>query len=287
MIYTLDIAGLGFRLESPIPMALHAHYVPYLNARKNPDVIIRVLSDPPLYPAGAPVFSNGRLAVYPTPSGWFREHRIWVPGEKQPGNPCLVPEADGSFSLRVPEERLSFLANRCEFLWLLAPEARLAERRRMILHAASVVWKGKAWLFFGPSGIGKSTHSAEWIRTLGAEPLTGDRTVLAWNEDGRFLAYGSPFCGSSELCLQKQAPLGGLCLLGQAPKTQVEVLSAARAFRALYAHSIVNSWDSRQTALLCDEIAALAAAGPVYRLECRPGPESARLCAEAMTGSAD
>lgn len=282
---TLHIAGLGFRLESPIPLTLHPHYVPYLDEHKGPDVIIRVLSDPPEYPPEAPAFQDGRLAVYKTPAGWFREHRIWVPGEKNPGNPCLVPEADGSFSLRVPEKRLSFLANRCEFLWLLGPEARLAERRRLILHAASVVWKGKAWLFFGPSGIGKSTHSAQWARTLGAKPLTGDRTVIEWSRDGGFVAHGSPFCGSSGLCLREQAPVGGLCLLGQGPENRMEVLPPARAFRELYAQTTVNRWDSEQTGLLCDELAALLEAFPIWRLDCRPGPEGARLCAAVMTGS--
>lgn len=282
---TLKIAGLGFRLESPVPLDLHPHYRPYLDEQKDPDVIIRVLSDPPDYPAGTPVFFNGRLAVYPTANSWFREHRIWKWAEKDPANPCLVPEADGSFSLRVPEERLPFLAEQCEFLWLLAPEARLAECGRLILHSASVVLDGKAYLFFGPARIGKSTHAAQWTQTLGAAPLTGDRTVLERTAQGRFLAHGSPFCGSSGLCLRAQAPLGGLCLLGRAPENRIERLSPARAFRELYAQTTVNTWDSAQSALLCDELSALIDAFPVYRLDCRLGPDAALLCAAALTGS--
>lgn len=282
MDYTLNIAGLGFRLESPVPLDLHPHYLPYLDERKDPDVIIRVLSDPPEYPAGAPAYFSGRLAVYPTAAGWFREHRIWKWAEKDPANPCLVPEADGSFSLRVPADRLPFLAKRSEFLWLLAPEARLAERRRLILHSASVVLDGRAYAFFGPSRIGKSTHAAQWTETLGAAPLTGDRTVLEWREDGSFLAHGSPFCGSSDLCLQERAPLGGLCLLGQAPENRISRLSPARAFRELYAQTTINTWDSAQSAALCDELCALLEALPIYRLDCRLGPEGARLCADTL-----
>lgn len=282
MSCTLNIAGLGFHLESPVPLDLHPHYIPYLDESKDPDVFIRVLSDPPEYPSDAPVFFNGRMAVYQTSQGWFREHRIWKWAEKDPENPCLIPESDGSYSLRVPPARLPFLANQCEFLWLLAPEARLAERRRLILHSASVVLDGKAYAFFGPARIGKSTHAAQWTTTLCAAPLTGDRTVLEWREDGSFLAHGSPFCGSSGLCLQERAPLGGLCLLGQAAENRIELLSPARAFRELYAQTIVNTWDSAQSSLLCDELTALIETYPIYHLDCRLGPEGALLCADVL-----
>lgn len=73
MLCTLNVAGLGFRLESPVPLDLHPHYTPYLYESKEPDVRIRILTDAPDYPAGAPAFSSGRLAVYPTEYGWFRE----------------------------------------------------------------------------------------------------------------------------------------------------------------------------------------------------------------------
>ena len=280
---TLKIAGLGFRLESPVPLDLHAHYRPFLDEQKDPNVSIRVLSDPPEYPAGDPAYSDGRLAVYPTDLGWFREHRIWVWAPKHPGNPCLVPEADGSYSLRLPPERLAALADRAEFLWLLAPEAFLAERGRMILHAASVILAGRAYLFFGPSGVGKTTHAAEWTRTLGAEPLTGDRTVLERTAEGGFVAHGSPFCGSSGLCVQKSAPVGGLCLLGQAQEDRIQRLTPAAAFRALYAQTTVNTWDEVQTCRLGDMVAALAENFPVFRLDCRLGPAGAILCAETLT----
>ena len=286
MVCTLNIAGLGFHLESPVPLDLHPHYTPYLDESKDPDVIIRVLSGSPDYPAGEPVYNNGRLAVYPTANGWFREHRIWVWAEKHPDNPCLIPETDGSFSLRVPKQRLDILADRCEFLWMLAPEARLAEHRRMLLHAASVVLDGKAYLFFGPSGVGKSTHAAQWVETLGAVPLTGDRTVLEWTAQGSFVAHGSPFCGSSGLCLREKAPVGAVCLLNQAPENRMERLSSSRAFRELYAQTTINSWDSVQTGLLCDQIMALIGTFPVYRLDCRLGPEGAELCAAVLTKSA-
>lgn len=283
MRYTLQIAGLGFQLESPVPLELHPHYLPYLDESKDPDVIIRVLTAAPVYPPQTPVYDDGRLAVYPTPLGWFREHRIWSWAKRDPANPCLTPEADGSWSFRVPEERLPLLAARCQFFWLLAPEARLAERRRLILHASSVILDGRAWLFFGPSGVGKTTHARQWAETLGAALLTGDRTVIEWTGDGTFVAHGSPFCGSSGICVRDRAPVGGLCLLAQAQENRIERLSPVRAFRELYAQTTLNTWDAAQSSVLCDQLTALIEGYPIYRLSCRLGPEGARLCAETLT----
>lgn len=281
---TLNLAGLGFRIESPIPLALHPHYLPFQADGKDPDVIIRVCCDVPVYPKEPPVFANGRLAVYRTPFGWMREHCVWAAGEKDPENPCLVPQADGSFRLLIPAHRLASLADRNELLWLLAPEARLLEHERLLLHASSVILDGKAYVFCGPAGIGKSTHAALWAACFDAVPLSGDRTVLQRTETG-FLAYGSPFCGSSEICVQASAPLGGLCVLAQAAENRMERLSASEAFRLLYAQTTVNSWDRVQIQTISELLIALVGTLPICRLLCRPDPDAARLCLHTLSRS--
>lgn len=55
-------------------------------------------------------------------------------------------------------------------------------------------------------------------------------------------------------------------------------------FRELYAQTTMNTWDSAQSALLCDELTALTGSFPVFRLDCRLGPEGAALCAGRRAG---
>ena len=40
------------------------------------------------------------------------------------------------------------------------------EKGMFALHSASLLYLEKAWLFSGPSGMGKSTHTALWKKTV-------------------------------------------------------------------------------------------------------------------------
>lgn len=59
----------------------------------------------------------------------------------------------------------------------------------VVLHAASVVIAGRAWLFAGESGIGKSTLAAGFAR-LGRPVLAEDIVRLDW-QDGRAVTFPS------------------------------------------------------------------------------------------------
>lgn len=64
-----------------------------------------------------------------------------------------------------------------------------------LVHAASAVWKDKAFLFYGESGAGKSTLSASNRR---ARVVSDDLSLLLPGEDGRLDLIGSPFRGTYE-----------------------------------------------------------------------------------------
>ena len=98
---------------------------------------------------------------------------------------------DGSYAriyYRCPineeEQDSLFLAIRPVFLFL-------AQRRGMFaLHSASLLYLEKAWLFSGPSGIGKSTtrHSGKIVRD---EPfLNGDLNLDRKRRERKFVVYG-------------------------------------------------------------------------------------------------
>jgi len=64
-----------------------------------------------------------------------------------------------------------------------------------LVHAASAVWKEKAFLFYGESGAGKSTLSACNRR---ARVVSDDLSLLLPGEAGRLELVGSPFRGTYE-----------------------------------------------------------------------------------------
>lgn len=64
------------------------------------------------------------------------------------------------------------------------------------IHSASVLYQGKAWLFSGHSGMGKSTHTALWHELFDTPYLNGDLNLLGLHKD-HIIAYGIPWCGTS------------------------------------------------------------------------------------------
>ena len=67
-----------------------------------------------------------------------------------------------------------------------------AARGGVMVHAASAVWKGRGYLFYGESGAGKSTLSACNRR---AQVVSDDLSLLLPGKDGLEL-IGSPFRGT-------------------------------------------------------------------------------------------
>ena len=107
----------------------------------------------------------------------------------------------------------------------------LAERGGFLLHAASGICAGGAYLFSGVSGAGKTTMTrlAPGDVTL----LTDEISYVRPGADG-YAAFGTPFAGElarpGENC---SAAIGALFFLEQGPENKVEEMTSAEAVRRL------------------------------------------------------
>ncbi len=102
----------------------------------------------------------------------------------------------------------------------------LAQSKGMVaLHSASILYKDKAWLFSGRSGMGKSTHTNLWKALYDTPIINGDLNLIGM-ENGTPVVYGIPWCGTSGIHDTQTYPLGGIILLKQAPADFVEELSS-------------------------------------------------------------
>ena len=134
--------------------------------------------------------------------------------------------------------RISFFhALRLTYLYLAS---RL---ERTVLHSASILYQGKAWLFSGSSGTGKSTHTGLWHDILQAPYINGDLNLLAMND--RPVIHGLPWCGTSGIYDTNTYPLGGIILLRQSPQNRVEELSPDRKLLLVQQRLISPSWTSK------------------------------------------
>lgn len=150
-------------------------------------------------------------------------------------------------------------------------------------HASAVELDGKAYLFSGHSGMGKSTHTRLWQQTFGsaAQIFNDDKPALR-RLDGIWYAYGTPWCGKDGINQNKKVPVSGICFLKQAPENKIRRLSHQEALQKLLPQTM---WKFRDIQYL-DKVLALAdklvREIPVYELENRPEIEAARLSYETM-----
>jgi len=107
----------------------------------------------------------------------------------------------------------------------------LAERGGFLLHAASGICEGRAYLFSGVSGAGKTTMTR--IAPSDVSLLTDEISYVRRFDDS-YLAFGTPFAGelarAGENC---NAPISCLFFLEKGAENRIEEIPAAEAVRRL------------------------------------------------------
>ena len=141
----------------------------------------------------------------------------------------------------------------------------LVEQRGFLLHAATIERDGRAYIFMGRSGAGKSTVASK--APVGS--VFTDEISLVRHR-GRWEAHGTPFWGEFRADGQnRSAPLAGVFELVQAPQNRKEALPVRAALSALLGNTLFFSGERAARERLLGVYAALLQDVPVYRLEFR------------------
>ena len=144
----------------------------------------------------------------------------------------------------------------------------MAERGGFLLHAASAICDGRAYLFSGVSGAGKTTMT----RLAPAEValLTDEISYVRPSEYG-YAAFGTPFAGelarAGENCT---APVSALFFLEQGPENRVDELPAAEAVRRLMRNILFFAEDHRLVEKLLATACDFVDRVPIRRLTFYP-----------------
>ena len=152
------------------------------------------------------------------------------------------------------------------------------------LHASAVEYGGKAYLFSGPSTVGKSTHTRLWQQLFGAEAqvFNDDKPALRFIEN-QWYAFGTPWCGKDGINQNKKVPLAGICFLKQSKKNCIQRLNPSDAVSSILWQTIHKMSRKEDMHLLLGHIDKLVRAIPVFELECLPDLAAAQLSFDVMT----
>ena len=151
------------------------------------------------------------------------------------------------------------------------------------LHASGAVLDGRAVLFMGHSGAGKTTI-ADIASRAGAPILSDDRTIIGFR-DGEPYAWGTPWHGTGRHTSSRTAPLGGIFLLVQAPDERVVRIPGPRAFQEMFVRLIHQKLTPRETEDALAALERLVGAVPVYELHFRPVPAALDAIRSALGGT--
>ena len=136
------------------------------------------------------------------------------------------------------------------------------------LHSSAVVHKGKAYLFSGRSGEGKSTHTRLWQDTFGGDTrvINDDKPALRYI-DGVWYAYGTPWCGKEGMGCNASVPLKALFLLERALEPSCEPASQEYTVDHIF-RQLLMPWQPDQMDRLFTLIDRLVETVPCYILRC-------------------
>ena len=155
--------------------------------------------------------------------------------------------------------------------------------KTLLFHSSVTVRDGLAYMFLGHSGTGKSTHSQQWKAAFPeVELLNDDNPAVRIMDDRTVRVYGTPWSGKTPCYKASSAPVAALVQLAQAPQNTITRLRMSQAYPFILASVSGLKVLPKMMDQIYESIALLLELCPVYKLECLPNPDAARVCYEEI-----
>jgi len=197
---------------------------------------------------------------------------------------------DYAFSVSVNEDEIreeqkngDFSAGYCESICTYRHICEILPSHNVFLmHSSVIEADGYAYAFTAKSGVGKSTHTALWLKNVpGARVLNGDKPLYRLEQDGTMTVFGTPWNGKENWGENISAPLAAICFIERGevnsirPASEDEIIN--RLMHQLYLRGGRTS--VAQQLVLMD---ALVRAVPYFVLACNVSDEAALLAWNTM-----
>ena len=158
-----------------------------------------------------------------------------------------------------------------------------AKESTLLFHSSEIGYNGKAYMFLGKSGTGKSTHSRLWLNNIqGSFLLNDDNPAVRILPDG-IKVFGTPWSGKTDCYINQSLPLGAIVSLSQAPHNRISPLPAIMAYVALVPSISGKRWDKTIADNLHATENAIIEHIKMWHLECLPNADAAHLCQKTIS----
>lgn len=237
-----------------------------------------------------PSWRGKRIGFFPCPSASFEvylqdnnAYRILVLAEGK--IPCAFIKSDSerkrfNIATRGTKSDMAFgLNNALMVIYTLCS----AGHDTLLMHSSVVENNGKAYMFLGVSGSGKSTHSDMWVAHIpGSTLVNDDNPVLRIAPDGTPTMYGSPWSGKRPVYLNVHYPIGGFAAIEKNKENKIHKESIPNAFGILLSSCSTMKFDKEVHMKICGTVSKVLEKVPVHTLYCRPDAEAAEVSSNAF-----
>lgn len=192
---------------------------------------------------------------------------------------------DVAFTVSVTEEEIKkeqtygdFPAGYCESICIYRKICEnITSYGVFLMHSSVVEVDGYAYAFSAPSGTGKSTHTALWIKNIpGARIVNGDKPLLKMEADGSVTAFGTPWNGKENWGENISAPLRAVCFLERGEQNSIHKICEEEAILRL-AQQLYLRGNRQSVNLQLMLMDSFVRAVPFYLLACNISDEAAKL----------
>jgi hypothetical protein len=163
----------------------------------------------------------------PAPYKIARFNPLFTAGDVQLYRPHFVqfPDAD-AHPLQYPLDELVMIHV-------------LSQGKGVEIHGCGLLdASGRAFVFVGQSGAGKSTFARLWIDRPDITLLSDERVVLRTDGD-RIIVHGTPWHGDAQLSSPKSGELAGIFFLNQGKTHSIAPVAPSRAAARLFSCSFL------------------------------------------------
>jgi hypothetical protein len=145
----------------------------------------------------------------------------------------------------------------------------LATRQGVLTHAAGVVRGGKAMIFPGCSGAGKSTFS-QLLAAARVGKLLSDERVIVREINGTMRAFGTPWTGTAGIARNVNAPLAGIYFLKHGQRNHMRKMAAKDILDRLLPLLSIPWYDPDTMSPIIAFAKHLVARVPAYEMSFKP-----------------
>ena len=231
-----------------------------------------------------PSWQGNRVGTFPCPSATFEVYRqsngayqVLILNDNAP---AAFIESDAEYknftvATRGDESLQLFgLSNAAMLIFTMST----AGHDTLLMHSSTVENGGKAYMFLGKSGQGKSTHSDLWVEHIaGSTLINDDNPIIRIAPDGTPTVYGSPWSGKRPIYKNVHYPIGGFAAIEQEKENNIRRESIPTAFGILLSSTSTMKFDKDIHLKVCNTVSKVLSKIPVYTLGCRPDAEAAQI----------